>query len=601
MTNETPSVESSKATTHPEFSQDGSLTKDEGVFKEIITHGVNGFQKPEDGDDVTMHYRGTLLDGTQFDSSYDRSTPFTFKLGDGKVIKGWDIAGKTMAKGEKAKITLKSEYAYGEAGSPPKIPPNATLIFEMELVSWVSKRDVFGDGLVIKSEHSAGEGWERPGKLDEVTLSVVTTSMDADGRKEGVQLYSGDVTFTNGAGGVPAAWEKVILDMKKGSAVSLLCKGAHTTGPGLSYIPEGTPCVRFELVLKSWRTIDDIHKDGTLVKKMLKEGDGWERPNEGSDVTINAKFYRPTKGSDLLVPPPTEEEPLHVINNLSFRVGDGIVIDGLDRVVQSMKNNESAMVFIDPSHAFENAHDLVTPELAEKGISIDSELLLEVTVSKFEKGKDVWTMSFEDKLEEMRKRKQIGTDLFKKGRYTSARKSYDRAVAFFDSPTSELDPSIKSQVNELLVQCHINLAFCLDKIGDIQKVMSHCKKALEIAPSNVKALYRQGCAYLAMEDYYNSSAVLKYALELDPSNTAVRRKLKEVRNKQQVQDATDKKLYSNLFGRLNKMEEKESIEKKVVPGNDHTKGKSEEQGMNASPKSADVAKKDTTMVEAEGQ
>lgn len=552
-----------------DFSKSGDLTGDGGVVKEILVHGVQGWQKPENGDDVQMHYRGTLLDGTQFDSSYDRNTPFSFKLGDGKVIKGWDIVGKTMAKGEKAKVTLKPKYAYGAAGSPPKIPENATLIFEMELLSWTSKRDVFGDGTVVKTEISPGEGWERPGSLAEATLAVVATEMEPDGRTEVKQLHDGQVTFTFGSAQVPEAWEKVIQDMKKDTQITLLCRPPHITGPSIDYVPEGTQCVKFGLKLLSWRKIEDIHGDGTLVKKVLKEGDGWERPNEGSTVVVNAKYMLPSADSPLIVPPPAGEAAV-VAEDLEFKIGDGIVIDGLDRVVQSMKLNESAVIAVAPEHAFKAAPGLLTEEFTSKGFSAEIKILIELTMTKFEKAKDVWSMSFEEKVEEMNVRRQRGNELFKAGRYATAKKSYDRAVAFFDSPTSELSPDLKAKVNELLVHCHLNLAVCLNKLGDIQKVMTHCKKALEIQPSNVKALYHQGCAYLALEDYYNANSSLKYALELAPKNVAVRTKLKELKEKRLKQDAEDKRLYSNLFGRMSKLEEKEQ---KHMESNGHAQAK----------------------------
>ena len=75
-----------------------------------------------------MHYTGTLEDGTKFDSSVDRGDPFEFKLGASQVIKGWDVGVATMKKGEKSLFTLRADYAYGERGSPPNIPPGATLV-----------------------------------------------------------------------------------------------------------------------------------------------------------------------------------------------------------------------------------------------------------------------------------------------------------------------------------------------------------------------------------------------------------------------------------------------------------------------------------------
>lgn len=539
-----------------DFSKSGDLTGDGGVIKEILQHGVQGWQKPENGDDVQMHYSGTLLDGTKFDSSYDRGTPFSFKLGDGKVIKGWDIVGKTMAKGEKARVTLKPEYAYGSAGSPPKIPENATLVFEMELLSWTSKRDVFGDGSVIKTEISPGTGWERPGSLAEATLSVTATQMNDNGTEQLSKLHQEEVIFTFGSKQVPDAWEKVVQDMKKDTEVSLICRAPHLTGPSVTYVPEDAKCVKFDLKLMSWRKIEDIHSDGKLVKKVLQEGDGWERPNEGSTVVVTAKFMLPDTTHTLLVPPPVAETAV-AVGDLEFKVGDGIVIDGLDRVVQSMKVNESAVVAVSPEHAFASAPGLLTKELTAQGFLVESKILLEVKLNKFEKAKDVWSMSFEEKVEEMKLRKERGNELFKAKRYATAKKSYDRAVAFFDSPTSELSPELKAKVNELLVKCHLNLAVCLRKMGDIQQVMVHCKKALEIQPANDKALFHQGCAYLELDDYDNAKLSLKYALELSPNNVDIRKKLKELKDKRTKQDAQDRKLYSNLFGRMRKLEEKE--------------------------------------------
>ena len=86
------------------------------------------------GDNLTVHYTGMLEDGTKFDSSVDRGTPFNFILGIGQVIEGWEKGMEGMKVGEKRKLTIQPEYAYGERGVPGVIPPNATLIFEVELL-----------------------------------------------------------------------------------------------------------------------------------------------------------------------------------------------------------------------------------------------------------------------------------------------------------------------------------------------------------------------------------------------------------------------------------------------------------------------------------
>ena len=101
------------------------------IEKLVRGNGVS----PKQGDTVTVHYTGRLTDGTQFDSSVDRSEPFAFVLGTGQVIAGWDQGVATMRVGDKVRFTIPPELAYGQEGYPGVIPPKATLVFEVELLS----------------------------------------------------------------------------------------------------------------------------------------------------------------------------------------------------------------------------------------------------------------------------------------------------------------------------------------------------------------------------------------------------------------------------------------------------------------------------------
>lgn len=114
---------------------DAGASPDGGVTELKIEDLVVGEGAiPRFGQTVIVHYTGWLLDGTQFDSSVDRGTPFEFPLGAGRVIRGWDEGVATMQVGGKRRLTIPPHLAYGSRGAGDVIPPNATLVFEVELL-----------------------------------------------------------------------------------------------------------------------------------------------------------------------------------------------------------------------------------------------------------------------------------------------------------------------------------------------------------------------------------------------------------------------------------------------------------------------------------
>jgi len=110
----------------------GNLTAIPKVVKEDLVVGTGVEAKT--GSAVKVDYTGTLVDGTKFDSSKDRGQPFSFVIGSGQVIKGWEQGVVGMKVGGRRKLTIPSELGYGREGRPPTIPPNATLVFDIELL-----------------------------------------------------------------------------------------------------------------------------------------------------------------------------------------------------------------------------------------------------------------------------------------------------------------------------------------------------------------------------------------------------------------------------------------------------------------------------------
>jgi FKBP-type peptidyl-prolyl cis-trans isomerase len=109
-----------------------TITTSSGLKYTILKAGKGATPKP--GQEVFVHYTGILTNGKKFDSSRDKGQPFSFKVGAGQVIPGWDEALSTMKVGERRKLTIPPKLGYGAAGAGGVIPPNATLIFDVELL-----------------------------------------------------------------------------------------------------------------------------------------------------------------------------------------------------------------------------------------------------------------------------------------------------------------------------------------------------------------------------------------------------------------------------------------------------------------------------------
>ncbi|XWS47180.1 hypothetical protein CRYUN_Cryun14cG0131200 [Craigia yunnanensis] len=515
----------------------------QGLKKKLVKEG-EGWHEPESGDEVEVHYTGTLLDGTQFDSSRDRGTPFKFTLGQGQVIKGWDEGIKTMKKGENAIFTIPPELAYGDSGSPPTIPPNATLQFDVELLSWTSVKDICKDGGIFKKILTEGDKWENPKDPDEVLVNYEAKLEDGT-----VVAKADGLEFTVMDGHFCPALAKSVKTMKKGEKVLLTVKpqygfgekGKPAAGAEGAVPPNASLQITLELV--SWKTVTEVTDDKKVIKKILKEGEGYERPNEGAVVQVKL-IGKLQDGSVFLKKGHNDGEEL-----FEFKADEEQVIDGLDRAVMAMKKGEVAQLTIAPEYAFGSSES--QQELAL--VPPNSTVYYEVELVSFVKEKESWDMNTQEKIEAAGKKKEEGNILFKAGKYVRASKRYEKAVKYieYDSSFGEEE---KKQAKALKVACNLNNAACKLKLKDYKQAEKLCTKVLELESANVKALYRRAQSYIHVADLDLAGFDIKKALELDPDNREVKLEYKVLKEKIKEYNKKEAKFYGNMFAKMNKME-----------------------------------------------
>ncbi|XP_061730399.1 peptidyl-prolyl cis-trans isomerase FKBP5 isoform X2 [Nerophis ophidion] len=189
--------------------------KDQGIIKVVKRQGQDG-ESPMIGDKVTIHYTGKFLTGKKFDCSRDRKESFSFNVGKGQVLKAWDIGVLSMQKGEVCTILCKPGYAYGSTGSSDKIPPNSSVIFEIELLKFEGET-LTEDGGIVRRIKVKGDNYLNPN--DGATVEV-----HLEGSCDGRLFDKRDVTFVVSESedkGVPLGVDRAMDKMQKGECCIL--------------------------------------------------------------------------------------------------------------------------------------------------------------------------------------------------------------------------------------------------------------------------------------------------------------------------------------------------------------------------------------------
>lgn len=367
---------------------------DGSLLKEIITPG-EGDAMPIVKSEVTVHYTGTLLDGTQFDSSRTRDSPFKFTLGVGQVITGWDQGVATMKKGERAKFTIQSHKAYGQSGSPPTIPPNATLVFDVELLSWAEPGwEVVGDSInLFKKTKKAGEGSRKPRDFSKITVHY-KLMVDDEAQTVVADTYAGQpITFSIDDGEHYAFIEEAAKTMKKGEVAEL------KIGSGAGFGAEGNAALGVA-----------PNTDLLAVVELLD----FENEKEMWGLNAKEKMEHADKAKE--------------IGNTFFKKND---------FPRAIRRYERALKF------FESTDKWTEEELSEgrkrKSLLNANLAMVYLKTKQYRKAEEVATNSLKDDDNNVKGLFRRGTALIELGEWERAERDLKRCIALEPTNTSAID------------------------------------------------------------------------------------------------------------------------------------------------------------------
>jgi FK506-binding protein 4/5 len=545
---------------------------DGSVMKVRIKSGESG-ARPKLGDICRVNYEGRLTDmldialrdgGAVFDAS---SKPFEFSVGSG-VIAGWSDAATTLKRGENAKFVIKPEKAYGAKGDPPNIPADATLEFDIEMLSWETPddlEDINEDGSVLKKVLKKGVGWQQPtalrgsnvvvhligrtkaqgGVSGEVFINTVapcdsvfvnTVAPTAEGRELRFKIGQYPVAGLN----------DIVSTMRRGEICEALVRPDRAFGGTGSkgfdrgrcaaVAPNGmvapNTVIEYEVQLVCWSEVEELVVGGGVTIKKLDDPDGYgpplPRPVDMSEVKLQYTLSMAGLGGDCGAASPAvgsgaaAVEDAAVASSKGSSTGDSaadtvfdmqvrnITVDegemgaGVDLAVKTMKEGQSAQITIAPAYGFGLMGGVVHGQRVPPNAVMKLDVKLVKIVLQAPTMAQVQAMNAVQRFARYDEMKLRGNHWFKKKDYERANRRYSRALEAVETEEGfeEVSMAQQEEREQKRLTVLINRAQCYLS----QKRHTHCARDCRDALSpwdssrstNVKALYRLGCAELGL-------------------------------------------------------------------------------------------------------
>ena len=480
------------------------LLGDGTVLKRILRAG-EGTATAYAGCKCRMHYVGTLAaSGAQFDSSRERGAPLEFEVGKG-VIEGWSVAAGAMRRGELAEVTIAAARAYGARGKGGAIPPHATLVFELELLSW---RDAEGadvsrdkDGAVVKwllcaappraraSEEEASKA-APPEQPPDLSLATVRLRLLLPAPTDDDDDDDDDDGGGNGGGGL-------VLSARLRDAECVF----ECLGDGCALLVDGgAQPAGLDAAVASMRA-------GERARFLLRAPHGFAPAGDAARAKEAAEAG--ARGGP----------------NAKFR---GAGVPGLE--------------------------DAAAVAVAGSGLAGSAETLCELELLRFELVAPHVTMQTpnEAKLAQADAMREDGNAWFRAGCVARAARRYGSALQAIQVDCGYTPPQ-RRRVREQGRVCYANRAQCLLKLQRWRRARADCDMALTIESSNAKVLFRRGQALRELGAEDEALADFERVLELDAGNAPAAAHAKALRQRLRAKDKVDRKKFQALFkegGRL---------------------------------------------------